>query len=278
MKPNRNDHKNNSTESKVCAVFAALALVALLFTADRIWAQASTSSTSAQSDPTALAVITKSLTAMGGETNWQRIGAATTVVSVSRPGVTARIIQWADDWHLGYDLSRRDSHGANGQTTTMISLKDHRIYRAGGSPHTLPHENDLAVLAVGYPAAALTLSLQRSGCVFHSVSAYDLGHPAAGTETVDEDCNDLFFATTAHLIWTFSTSTGLPTQVRLPVRLLVHNGVAYETAQFTQFANEGNVQAPSEVTLALPSGQTIEFQLGPRSFTSSLPTSTFSIP
>ncbi len=133
------------------------------------------------------------------------------------------------------------------------------------------------MLAAGYPAAALTLSLQRNGCVFHSVSAYNLGHPAAGTETIDEDCRDPFFPATVHLIWTFSTSTGLPTQVRLPVPLL-HNGVAYETAQFTQFASQGGVQAPSQVTLVLPSGQTIELRFGARSFTSSLPDSTFAIP
>jgi hypothetical protein len=279
MKADKSDYRCGSWRRRACVAIEGVALICASFSARAFFAQSATNTMSSQNDPLALAVVTNALTAMGGAANWQAIGAATAEVMVSRPGKQPRTIQWADDWHLGYDLSRRDTQAGSGQTITMISLKDHRLYVAGGSPHTLPHENDIAELAVAYPAAALVLSLQRTGCIFRSLSAYVLDRPPAGTETIGEDCRDPFFSRTVHLIWTFSTSTGLPSQVRLPVRLLLHSGgVAYETARFAHFASQGNLQAPTDVSLILPSGQTIELQIGPRTFTSSLPNSTFTIP
>lgn len=281
MKADRSNFRGSYGLCKACLAFQALLLICASLIARGLFAQSATSSTSSPSDPNALAIVANALTAMGGAANWQAIGAATTEVSVSRAGVATRTVQWSDDWHLGYVLSRRDLSTANGHKLTTISLKDHRILSSnGGKGRTIPRENDLAVLAAGDPGAALALSLKRKGCVFQVLSNSTSPNATsdAGDKTIEEDCRDPLFPTTAHLTWTFSASTELPTRVRLPVRLLLHSGVAYETVKFGQFVSQQNVLVPSKVSLVLPSGQSDELQFGPRSLISSLPDSTFTIP
>lgn len=282
MNLDHDELQHNRARSKASIVLQALLLLCAPLFVGGLWGQTSTAITSTNRDPAALAVITKALTALGGATNWQSIGAASAEVSVSRPGGPSERIQWADDWHSGYVLSRRDSSGSNGRTATTITLRDRRLRSTtGGTAQTFPRDNDLSVLALGLPAPALILSLKRPGCSFHFVNSSSYRQetpPAAGNPTIEEDCRDPFFPSTARLTWTFSGSTGLPMQVRLPVRLLVHNGIAYETAKFDQFASQGNLLSPSQVTVVRPTGQTEEFQIGRRSFVSALPANTFARP
>ncbi|MES2222517.1 MAG: hypothetical protein V4587_16320 [Acidobacteriota bacterium] len=137
----------------------------------------------------------------------------------------------------------------------------------------------MAVLAKVNPGAALTLSLDQNICVFKMISATNLSDAAkareASVETVEEDCTDPFMPFSPRLTWTFSNSTGLPIQVEIPVRDMLHDSVFYETATFVQFSDKSGLLLPSEMTITLPSGQIERYSIAQWSLTSSLPGNTF---
>ncbi len=280
MKQYKNELRCISKTGNVRVAFQALVLFWAMFSVSALWAQTSTGPASSKSDPNALAVISKALTALGGAGNWQPIGAATATISISRPVGPIETVQLSDDWHLGYLLSRRDSSNASGKTATTITEKVHQFRTAGsGTSQTMPRENDVVALAKVSPGAALELSLSQNGCVFAVVNAKGLSGiglgTEAGSETVEEDCRDPFFPITAQLTWAFSKASGLPTQVRIPIRDLIHNAVAYETVTFVEFSRKGSVSVPSQVNITLPSGQIERHSIAQWSCASSLPSNTF---
>lgn len=274
MKPDRNSPWRACGMSSVLKSFCTtIVFGALLFTST-LSAQTSVGTTTPKSDPTVLAVISKALSALGGAGSWQSIGAFTAKVSVSRPVGPVETVQLSNDWHLGYLLARGDCSDTKGRTATVITQQNQQIRTVGSSAtKSIPRENDMAVLSKVNPGAALALSLSQSNCIFKPANAVDtLGITG---ETIEEDCNDPFLPVVARLMWTFSESTGLPTQVKIPIRDALHNAVAYETVRYTQFSSQGKVIVPSEVNIALPSGQTEQRLISQWSFSTSLPSSTF---
>ena len=235
----------------------------------------------ATSDPQAVAIVNKSIAALGGVTAWQSIGAATAKVTLSSTGIPTRTVAWAADWSLGYLRSRKDSVSASGQAVTTITLRDARIDRpANGKAVYYQRENDVSALAVGYPGVALLLSLGQYHCSFYlgKVHPYDeVGRDAAEpAHRIDEDCNDPLMPTgKAHLTWMLSADTGLPIEVRFPVRGLLHNSTQYATARYAAFRQVGGVMLPENITMTRPSGTVHHLSISDVSFTSALPSDTF---
>ncbi len=245
-------------------------------------AQTAVQSGPAKNDAGAVAVVEKALQALGGRGNWQNIGAASASVTESLPDGKSVVVQWADDWHSDHVLWRRDASGPTGQPITRIADQSSHTRTADGKTRSLPREEDIAVLAVGYPAAALMLSLRRNDCALSIVPT----HPNAGTDNspdsngpvVAEDCHAPEFPSTVRILWQFSPATGLPTRVRLPIRDSLHNVIVYQIVQFKAFSQQGRLVVPSSVTTGLSGGRIETLAISNWAFTSSLPLSTFAAP
>jgi hypothetical protein len=267
----------------ICSLVMLLAGPVLLCTPCTFAASPAQSNTVAiQSDPQAVAYISKAIVALGGTAAWQAVGAGTAEASISSPGVPTQNVQWADDWSLGYVRSRRNSTKVGDQTAMITSKNDRTRRLANGTTQTLPRENDIVVLAIGYPAAALMATRGRPDCSFRlgAVSPANPSDPGSTSDeqTVTSECIDpLMPKGRATLTWVFSKASGLPQQVRIPIHALLQNTILYETVRFTTFANTQGLLTPSKLTIVRPSGIADSLTIDNLTLTSAIPDSTFQV-
>jgi hypothetical protein len=231
------------------------------------------------SDPQALELVRSAITAMGGAEAWKDIGAATAEVTISRPGGPTNIIKWSDDWHAASIMSRRDALVAGGKEITSVKGERSREISAPGKTRKLPAEEEITVLAVGYPAAALMLSLRRSDCLLHVMPAPNSQQAASASKAsmnvIAEDCHAAGYPKGVRILWAFSSSSSLPMWAKLPIRDALRNIVSYETARFDTYSQSSNVTLPSTVTIFRPSGASDKLEISKWSFKPSLPSQTF---
>lgn len=267
----------------ICRLVKLIAGFAILWTPCAFAASPTQSNVAAtQSDPQAVAYISRAIAALGGTAAWQAVGAGTAEVSISSPGIPAQNVHWADDWTLGYLRSRRDSTKEGDQTAVITSKNDRTRRLADGTIQSIPRENDIVVLAIGYPATALMATRSRPNCSFHlqaasPPNAFDLGSTKDG-QTVTSECIDpLMPKGKATLTWIFSKTSGLPQQVRIPIHALRHNTLLYETVRYTSFANTQGLLTPSKLTIVRPSGIADLLTIDNLTLTSAIPDSTFQV-
>jgi hypothetical protein len=257
-----------------------LVLLCTLSLVSSLGAQTTSNPRAAQSDPKALVIVHKAVETMGGATRWQSIGGALVQVVETIPGGRTVTVQWSDDWHSGRSRWRREATGPDGQPIIRMADENSNTRTSAGKTLKLPHEEDITVLAVAYPAAALMLSLNRKDCVLALVPT------SSSAETNDrKEKSDPIVAAECHpldskggevrIYWQFSATTGMPLRVRLPTPGYFHNSLLYEIARFDAFSRTGNVTVPSTVGITLPSGRSETLTLSGWSFASSLPASTF---
>jgi hypothetical protein len=267
----------------ICNLVRLLAGSVLLCTSCALAASPAQSNTAAvQSDPQAEAYVSKAIAALGGMAAWQAVGAGTAEVSISSPGAPAQTVEWADDWSLGYVRSRRSSAKA-GDQATMITSKNDRTWRLGdGKVQMLPRENDIVVLAIGYPAAALMAARSRPNCSFRlgaksPADPADLGSIPDEQSLTSECIDPLMPKGRVTLTWVFSKTSGLPQRVRIPIHALLHNTTLYETVRYTAFASTQGLLTPSKLIIVRPSGMADTLTIDNLALASTIPDSTFRV-
>lgn len=260
-------------------VCQALTVVCMIVMIGPLWSQVITATSTSQSDPNAVALVNKAITALGGAANWQSIGAATAQVVETKPDGSTITVQWSDDWHLRHAQFRRDATSPSGQPITMMADQSSRTRAVAGEIRKLPREEDIAVLAAAYPAAALILSLNRSDCLLSIVAVRSGPTPNSPPDSsgpaVAEDCRPADFPMAIRILWQFSPSTGLPIRVRLPIRDYLRNAILYQTARFDAFTQQGGLTLPSTVSFIRAGRPSYTLTISRWSFGPSLPASTF---
>jgi hypothetical protein len=238
-------------------------------------------STPSQSDPEALAVVEKAITAMGGKMLWQQVGgAAAQAVTVSQTSPT-RTVNWSDDWSTGRVRFRRDSADSETSTSSLIGTDASQVHvRKSGVSEPILHDNGVVVLAEGYPAAALILSLGKYGCSFHLGHPINPRVPLANDDpeiiAITERCPDPFYPQgAANLYWVFSQSKGLPVSVDLPVQGNTHHIVMSQKVDFFTFQEVQGLLVPQQLQIKRASGWVDQITVSKIAFVSGFPSAAF---
>jgi hypothetical protein len=245
--------------------------------ASEVISQATTSGTDTaeSSDPAALATVNQAVITMGGTAAWLSLGAATATVRISRTSLPDHVVIWSDDWSSGRNRYRRDLNGPPGIGSVVGNQRARVQELATGKVRIISPVSDMVVLAVGYPAAALATALRRNDCIFNP----DRGKAGiGGTETIGivQRCLDPQYPERhATLHWTFSTSTHLPLNVRLPVRELLHQSFLSELVEYKSFARNGIVLSPSHIDITRASGAKDSLTITNVVYSASLPDTLF---
>jgi hypothetical protein len=214
---------------------------------------------SSETDPKALAIVKSAIEALGGEA-WQHVGAAEAHLTIQMPGAQPTDAEWLDDWSNDYVRFRR---------TTTISGREAHSWSGYGSrgngkvpAHSKPYidqQNDVAHLAVVYPAAALRMSL-ATNCTFTFGGSQDSAFAPreGGPEQVivAERCADPTYpGQSADFLWAFNKSSFFPISVEFSVKGSLHGMLAPEHVEYGPFVSEHGIAHPTSATITRPSGR-----------------------
>jgi len=242
--------------SKILAFRMSILALALSFNAIAVTAQQVDST----SDASALAVVEKSILAMGGRATWRSFGAATVNAQITPERGPERHVAWSDDWSTGRVRFRRDAVDVQAKHAYIVGSDETQIHKKpDGTPEQLKQDHGIAVLALGYPAPALILSTLKYHCVFHfdQKSGPEVNQAPADTNTIviAERCpHPVSSAGAATIMWTFSKSTGLPTQVVLPIQGLKTNVIRSQTVIYNTFRSVQGALTPLSLSIRRVSG------------------------
>jgi hypothetical protein len=192
-------------------------------------------------------------------------------------------VHWADDWSGSSSLSRREAVGSpSGPHTVIMSGRFQSHYQANGTQKQYPKDPDLAILAVGYPGAAILRSLQRPGCTISSKNI-PLGRwprppltESHDEAVVYEQCIEpLSPDGRCDIVWIVSADTAALRGVWLPVRGMLNNSITYEFVHYDKFQTVGSLSVPNRITITRPNGQIDSIVVDSPKFTTYLPPSVF---
>jgi hypothetical protein len=212
---------------------------------------------------------------------WQQYGAATAQVVVTSLNLPDRSIQWSDDWSQPHERFRRDPVDSSGPQISVIgSAMEEGHVLPNGTKTSMRRDNDIVVLAPGYPAPALMLSLSKHQCIFHTGKDLDPRMPPPGADSDDvavtENCPDpLYPGSSISLTWTFSRTSGLPKSVELPMWSQMYYLVRPETVTYQQFMLLQGCLVPAALTIRRVTGVTEVLTVNHNHLLSSLPEQTF---
>lgn len=257
-----------------------LASVLVVWQTHLLGQKTSFSGTAIQSDAAAITTIQRAIAAMGGQAAWESVGAATAQLEVSSKGLPTRHVNWSDDWSSGYDRTRRDAADQSQSQATVATRTSRTLRLPNGTLKQLPTTNDIAVLAVGYPAVALSLSLLRADCAISTGQGVPTPSGAGVTDQVIVIVRCTGAPYPGHrteLTWTFSSTTGLPLQVLIPIGPVTVIHPLKEQVEFTSFQSNHGLLSSSEITKTMPDGHVDHIHLTLTTFSSSLSDQTFDI-
>jgi hypothetical protein len=250
-------------------------------------AQSTPSATSiapATSDPAALAIVQTAITTLGGQLLWQQAGGATAQVTISPASGAQYTVGWTDDWSTDQVRFRRD-HDTNGSSQLSLvgsGASQTRLLPGGKATATLP-DNGIAVLAIGYPGAALALSLSpQYACTFSrgqlAGQRFELRPANPEDAVITEFCRDPFYpGGVVPLVWEFPKNGGVPLAVELPIWGLMSHSLRTQTVKFTAFQNVDSLVIPSHIQIRRPSGVVDNLTISGTTFTPKLPGSLFQV-
>jgi hypothetical protein len=223
----------------------------------------------------AIVIVKQAIATMGGEANWASVGAATSEAEIAVGSTTiSRQAEWSDDWSSGHGQFLRSARDSVGNAKAVGKAGSRTLKSADGHVKSVPLENDIAVLAVGYPAAALLVSLHRTECRF--VVREPSGEARTEQERVYEVCADPSYSNgQVQFEWIFSRSTGLPISLVRPVRELLRGGTSREQVDYTEYQTVQGLRTPVSLAIHRPGGSTDAISLSSTRFLSSLPSETF---
>jgi hypothetical protein len=270
----------------VFAVFLSLALVIVSASAQQqppsnSFIDKSATSIKAQSDAAAIAKVQRAIAAMGGEAAWSVVGAATAKMQSSNKDLPTQHVNWSDDWSSGYNRYRRDSTDQSSSVQATVATQTTGMLRLpNGTLKQIPIGNDIAVLAVGYPAVALALSLHRADCSITSRQYLPLtgGVITSDRVVILERCTGMPYpGYPTELTWTFSTTTGLPLHVLIPFQAVPGGRQLMKRVEYTTFQSNHGLLSPSALSITKPNGRVDDVLLTSTTLLPSLPNQTFDL-
>jgi hypothetical protein len=238
-----------------------------------------------QSDPQAISVVETAITAMGGRAVWLRVGGATAQAVITSKTLPARTVNWSDDWSKGRIRFRRDSAAGEQRPSSLIGSDALQVYlKANGKAEPIQHDNGVAVLALGYPAPALILSLSpKYACTFHLGKPINPRIPLAASDpdevTVTERCPDPFYSGgEAILTWVFSQRSGKPISVELPVWAQMHRIIRTQSVSYIAFQTVNGLLVPTQLQILRVTGAVDQLTTSNTAFVQGISDETFQSP
>jgi hypothetical protein len=225
-------------------------------------------------DPEALKVVDHAIEVMGGKAAWSQSGAAVAEAAISLGAFPSERIEWEDDWSSGHPKFRRSS-ADRPKGSAIVGNEHQRMVRsADGRTRSIPAESNLAALALGYPAPALAIGLQRPNCRFSSPTVTGPG----GDTSISEECAGSASSGPPVLLqWEFSRTTGLPTKLRRPVRDMLTGRRLWETVLYVAFQTIDGLSVPTELIVIKPNGTKEPIRVSETKFSNALPEATFNV-
>jgi hypothetical protein len=201
---------------------------------------------------------------------------------ITPQGLPARTVDWTDDWSTGRIRFRRETAPGTPSTSLIGTDTGEARVTPKGTIELLLHNNGVAVSATNYPAVALIVSLSKYQCTFHlgqpANPRLPLADPNPDSAAVTEMCPDPYYPQgMAQLVWTFSTSSGLPKSVQLPVWGNTHHIVLSETLTYAGFQNAHGLVTPSQLRIARSNGRIDTLTISDPAFSVAIPDSTFTV-
>jgi hypothetical protein len=238
-----------------------------------------------QSDPQAVAAVETAIRAMGGRAAWRQVGGATADVAVTSKDLPVRNVTWSDDWSAGRARFRRDSAASESTKASMIGSDAGQMHlMPDGKVKAIQRDHGITVLAVGYPAPALILSLSpKYACTFHLGKPIDPRVPLADSDpnevTVTELCPDSSYPEgEATLTWVFSKTSGLPLSVELPVWGQMYHIVHTQTVSYIAFQTVSGLPVASQLQIRRVSGAIDQLTISNTAFVQGISDKTFQSP
>jgi hypothetical protein len=246
-------------------------------------ALSSSTGTSQQSDAEAVKVVEKAIHAMGGREAWRQAGGATAqAVITSKNDLPAHTVNWSDDWAKGRVRFRRDSAASEPSKSSLISSETSQVHlMPNGKIGPIQRDNGIAVLAIGYPAPALILSLSpKYLCTFHLGKPVNPRMPSVDSDpdevAVTERCPEVFYpGGAAVLTWVFSKANGMPTSVELPIWMQTHHAIRTQTISYLAFQTVDNLLVPSQLQIRRVSGAVDQLTISKTAFVQGISDETF---
>jgi hypothetical protein len=236
------------------------------------------------SDPVAMTIINQAIITLGGRALWMQFGGATAQALISHPGGSSESVGWSDDWSTGQVRFRRDRSSKDNRTFSLISSDafQTRLLPDGKAVRTF-HDNDIAALAIGYPGAALALSLtSRYTCTFNfgqlAGPRFEVFTQSPNSVLITEFCLDPLYPNgEVPLVWEFPKSGGAPLAVALPIWGIMSHTLRAQTIMFTAFQRTNGLVIPSQLQIRRPSGVVDSVTISGTTLSSQLPTSLFAV-
>ncbi len=244
----------------------------------------SSSSAAPARDAAAVATITASLNAMGGNSGWSALHAATTTGTSVRNGETSNTsFTWSDDWS-GEARMRRDNGSSNGgphnlYTQDAPSQTSSASTSSASTSATTPRRprfDNVPALVIHLPGAALFLALQNPAYAITAAAPSRSTPPNTSCVRVRRTPTNSALRVD-DITMCFSAATSLPVSAYVSLPDLFHSNHQHiESIQYEKFQPVGAVLVPQQVSVTTPGKQINTIIITSASWNPAFSNSTFS--